>query len=137
MKINTAYCNPPGWSVALLISLHMGRDPRAEVFCYVLTVFQGCFVVRFFPLFPYLITAQHLGMFMGLAEVRELFGYQGFLVGISVQIQDIGFQLFQISALFCFVFFWRIVEKLLPWAIWSVLSVILHALYIKQRGICS
>lgn len=111
-------------------------NPGAEVFCFVLPVFQDSFILCAF-LFPYLKATKHLGIFISLADFGELFSYQGILVDISVQFQDTGFQLVQISTLFFFVLFCsfsRVVEKLLPWGIWSILSVLLHALYINQPG---
>lgn len=87
-------------------------NPGAEVFCFVLPVFQDSFILCAF-LFPYLKATKHLGIFISLADFGELFSYQGILVDISVQFQDTGFQLVQISTLFflfCFVLFqelWR------------------------------
>lgn len=80
-------------------------NPGAEVFCFVLPVFQDSFILCAF-LFPYLKATKHLGIFISLADFGELFSYQGILVDISVQFQDTGFQLVQISTLFfCFVLF--------------------------------
>jgi len=93
--------------VALQISLHMDHESwsRSALLC------PGGIPRQFyfpccFSFISLLTTAKHLGIFISLAEFRELLSYQGILADISVQFQDIRFLLFLISALnllVCFV----------------------------------
>lgn len=78
-------------------------NPGAEVFCFVLAAFQDSFILCFFFFTSLQITARHPGIVINVAEFRELFSYQGTPADISVPSQDVGFQLFQISALSLFL----------------------------------